>query len=192
MREGKKEIMEAKQALSKLNWIRPIAIGIVIAFILRSFFFSSYIVEGSSMMPTLEEGNMLIINKFDYQFNELARFDVIVFHANSNEDYVKRIIGLPGDRISYEAGKLYVNGALVVEPFLESFGQTFEGNQITNDFTLLELTGEETVPEGHLFVIGDNRLGSYDSRHFGFIKMDQVVGKVNLRFYPFQKINISF
>jgi signal peptidase I len=174
------------------SWIKPIVIGVVIAFLLRSFLFSSYIVEGSSMLPTLQDGNLLVINKISYQFDELKRFDVIVFHANKQEDYVKRVIGLPGDRISYQYGKLYVNGHLIEEPFLEAFQSSFKGNQLTNDFTLQDITGEETVPKGQLFVIGDNRLGSYDSRHFGFINIEQVVGKVNLRYYPFQHIDTTF
>ncbi|MBM7659840.1 signal peptidase I [Bacillus mesophilus] len=175
-----------------LGIIRPIVIGIIIAFILRLFFFSSYIVEGSSMTPTLHDGNLVVINKLSYQFDELKRFDVIVFHANQQDDYVKRVIGLPGDRISYEDGKLYVNGSLIEETFLEKTGGDFSYYKEISDFTLQDITGEETVPPGMIFVIGDNRLGSYDSRHFGFIEVDQVVGKVNLRYYPFQHIDISF
>jgi signal peptidase I len=175
-----------------LSWIKPIVTGLVIAFVIRSFFFSSYVVEGSSMKPTLQDGNLLVINKFGYQHGGIERFDVIVFHANQKEDYVKRVIGLPGDRVSYEKGKLYINGINVDEPFLNVYGTTFEGDQLTEDFTLQEKTGEEVIPDGKLFVIGDNRLGSYDSRHFGFIDIDQVVGKVNLRYYPFEKMDIEF
>lgn len=175
-----------------LNWGKPIITGLVIAFIIRSFFFSSYVVEGSSMTPTLQDGNLLVINKIGYQYGELERFDVIVFHANEKEDYVKRIIGLPGDKISYQEGNLYINGTQVDEPFLNTYKEAFAGEQFTEDFTLKEKTGEEVVPAGKLFVIGDNRLGSYDSRHFGFIDIDQVVGKVNLRYYPFEELDINF
>jgi signal peptidase I len=175
-----------------LSWGKPIITGLVIAFILRSFFFSSYIVEGSSMTPTLQEGNLLVINKFGYQIGEIKRFDVIVFQANKDQDYVKRVIGLPGDRISYQNGSLYINDTVVEEPFLQVSGKTFEGDRLTEDFTLQDKTGEEIVPEGKLFVIGDNRLGSYDSRHFGFIDIEQVVGKVNLRYFPFEDMDIEF
>ncbi|MFZ3589767.1 signal peptidase I [Bacillus sp. DJP31] len=184
--------MKTKSFLQSISLIKPIAIGIVIAFVLRMFFFSSYIVEGSSMTPTLQNGNLLVINKIGLQFSDLKRFDVIVFHASEKEDYVKRVIGIPGDRISYQSDKLYVNDQLVEEPFLNVYQPTFEGNQVMEDFTLLDKTGVETVPEGQLFVIGDNRLGSYDSREFGFINVDQVVGKVNLRYYPFHLIDTSF
>ncbi len=184
--------MKTKSFLQGLSWIKPIAIGIVIAFVLRLFFFSSYIVEGSSMTPTLQDGNLLVINKIGLQFSEIKRFDIIVFHANEQQDYVKRVIGIPGDHISYQNGKLYVNDQLVEEPFLSAYQSTFEGNQLIEDFTLQDKTGVETVPDGQFFVIGDNRLGSYDSRRFGFISIDQVVGKVNLRYYPFNSIDTSF
>ncbi|MBJ8206551.1 signal peptidase I, partial [Bacillus cereus] len=74
----------------------------------RTFFFSTYVVEGKSMMPTLQDGNMLVVNKVSYQVGDLNRFDVVVFHANKKEDYVKRIIGLPGDHIEYKQDKLYI------------------------------------------------------------------------------------
>jgi signal peptidase I len=184
--------MKSKGKSQGLSWIKPIITGLVIAFILRSFFFSSYVVEGSSMIPTLQDGNLLVVNKFGYQYGEIQRFDVIVFQANEKEDYVKRVIGIPGDRISYDKGKLYINDTIVEEPFLNVYTTTFEGDQLTEDFTLQEKTGEDVIPDGKLFVIGDNRLGSYDSRHFGFIDIDQVVGKVNLRYYPFEEMDIEF
>ncbi len=184
--------MKTNLSLQVLSWLKPIAIGIVIAFVLRMFFFSSYYVEGSSMKPTLQDGNLLVINKIGLQFSEIKRFDVIVFHANEEEDYVKRVIGIPGDRLSYQNNQLYVNDLLVKETFFNGSNSTFEGDRLIEDFDLLEKTGVETVPEGHLFVIGDNRLGSYDSRQFGFIKIDQVVGKVNLRYYPFHLLDFSF
>ncbi|MFD1739149.1 signal peptidase I [Bacillus salitolerans] len=184
--------MKKKQDRNGFSWMKAIGLGLILAFTVRSFFFSSYIVEGQSMSPTLQEGNLLVINKIGYQFGELKRFDVIVFHANEKEDYVKRIIGLPGDRISYENDILYINGKPFEEPFLQPYKSLFTENQLTFDFTLQEITGEETVPEGHLFVIGDNRIGSFDSRHFGFIQINQVVGKVNLRYFPLDQLDISF
>ncbi|CRH97357.1 signal peptidase I [Streptococcus pneumoniae] len=90
-----------KKTLKKegMEWIRTILIGVLLAVFFRTFFFSTYVVEGKSMMPTLQDGNMLVVNKVSYQVGDLNRFDVVVFHANKKEDYVKRIIGLPGDHI---------------------------------------------------------------------------------------------
>ncbi|WP_077211135.1 signal peptidase I [Bacillus dakarensis] len=175
-----------------LEWVKALGIGLIIILFIRVFFFSNYQVEGESMMPTLKDGNLLVVNKIGYQISDLERFDVIVFHANKDEDYVKRIIGLPGDRIQYKDDQLIVNGEKVAEPFLEKYrSQTIIG-RLTGDFTLSEITGVETVPEGKLFVLGDNRLGSWDSRHFGFISADEVVGKVNLRYWPIDEVDVSF
>ncbi|AFU11778.1 MULTISPECIES: signal peptidase I [Bacillus] len=183
-----------KKTLKKegLEWIRTILIGVLLAVFFRTFFFSTYVVEGKSMMPTLQDGNMLVVNKVSYQVGDLNRFDVVVFHANKKEDYVKRIIGLPGDHIEYKHDKLYINGQFIDEPYLEKYKKEINGRQLTGDFTLEELTKEKVVPAGHIFVIGDNRLGSWDSRHFGFVKADTVVGKVDLRYWPIQEVQTNF
>ncbi|WP_453990557.1 signal peptidase I [Bacillus nitroreducens] len=175
---------------SNLSFVKSIGISLIIVVFLRAFFFTNYIVEGESMMPTLEDGNLLMVNKIGIKLGELDRFDIVVFHKNKEEDFVKRVIGLPGDHIEYQDDVLYVNGKAVSEPFLDSFKKELFIGQLTGDFTLEEVTGESTVPEDQLFVIGDNRLDSWDSRHFGFVKMDQVVGKVNIKYWPFDKIGI--
>jgi signal peptidase I len=175
-----------------IEWIKAFGIGLIVFAFIRTFFFSNYVVEGESMMPTLEEGNKLVVNKIGYQVGDFNRFDVIVFHANENEDYVKRIIGFPGDRIEYRDQQLIINGEEYGEPFLEQYRNEILGGKLTGDFTLEEETGEKIVPKDHLFVLGDNRLGSWDSRHFGFISVDQVVGKVNLRYWPIEEIDVNF
>ncbi|MEH7108322.1 MULTISPECIES: signal peptidase I [Bacillaceae] len=175
-----------------IEWFKAFAIGIIIFVFIRTFFFSNYVVEGESMMPTLQEGNKLVVNKLGYQVGELNRFDVIVFHANADEDFVKRIIGLPGDKIEYRNDQLYINGHKYKEPFLDEYKRKANGVKITGDFNLEEITGEATVPEGKLFVMGDNRLESWDSRHFGFISTSQVVGKVDLRYWPLNEMDVNF
>lgn len=173
-------------------WLKAIGVGVVIAVFLKTFFISNYVVEGESMLPTLEDGNKLIINKMEYQISDFERFDVIVFHANEKEDYVKRVIGLPGEKIEYRDDQLFINDKKVAEPYLKPWKEQFAGRKFTEDFTLYEKTGFEKVPEGMLFVLGDNRLKSEDSRRFGFISVDQVVGKVNLRYWPITELDISF
>ncbi|UQD51362.1 signal peptidase I [Bacillus methanolicus] len=175
-----------------LEWLKAFVIGIIIFAFIRTFFFSNYIVKGESMMPTLQDGNKLVVNKIGYQFGKLQRFDVIVFHANKKEDFVKRIIGLPGDKIEYRNDQLYVNDKKIDEPYLDIYRKQIPGGRLTGDFTLKEITGKEKVPPGKLFVLGDNRLGSWDSRQFGFISVNQVVGKVNLRYWPLNEIDVSF
>lgn len=175
-----------------IEWVKAVGIGLIIFVFIRTFFISNYVVDGESMMPTLEDGNKLIVNKIGYQIGDFDRFDVIVFHANKEEDYVKRIIGLPGDRIEYKDDELFINGEKVKEPYLVRYRNDAFTHKFTEDFTLVEKTGIEIVPEGKLFVLGDNRLGSYDSRQFGFISVDQVVGKVNLRYWPLDDMDVSF
>lgn len=175
-----------------IEWVKAIGIGLVIFVFIRTFFISNYVVDGESMMPTLQDGNKLIVNKIGYQIGDFDRFDVIVFHANQKEDYVKRVIGLPGDTIEYQDDVLLINGKKVDEPYLEWHRNQAFSHKFTEDFSLVEKTGMEVVPEGKLFVLGDNRLGSYDSRQFGFISVDRVVGKVNLRYWPLDHLDISF
>ena len=165
--------MNEKITKEGIEWLKAIVIGLIIFIFIRTFFFSNYVVEGESMMPTLQDGNKLVVNKIGYQIGDLNRFDVIVFHANQEEDYVKRIIGLPGDTIEYRDDILYINGKKVKESYLEKYRKEAIGGRLTGDFTLLEITGKETVPNDHIFVLGDNRLGSRDSREFGFVSVDK-------------------
>jgi signal peptidase I len=175
-----------------LEWVKAFGIGMIIFAFIRTFFFSNYVVEGESMMPTLQNGNKVVVNKLGYQIEDLQRFDVIVFHANKKEDFVKRIIGLPGDKIVYRNDHLFINGQKLEEPFLDKYRQKVTDGKLTGDFTLKEITGEEIVPDGKLFVLGDNRLGSWDSRYFGFISVKQVVGKVDLRYWPLDEMDVHF
>lgn len=163
-----------------LSWLKSILIAVVIVFIMRQFVFAPSIVYGESMEPTFANNDRIIVSKI----SEVERFDIIVFNAPDGEDYyIKRVIGIPGDAIMMKDGILYINGEPQEEPYLHR-GKFFAGN-ITGDFTLEQLTGEERVPEDSYFVLGDNRLQSKDSRVFGFIHKDAVIGEVKFRFYPF-------
>ena len=175
-----------------LEWLKAFCIGLMIFVIIRSFFFSNYIVEGKSMMPTLQDGNKLVVNKIGYEIGELHRFDVIVFHASPEEDYVKRIIGLPGDSIEYKNDILYINGKPYKEQYLDKYKSKIIDGKLTGDFTLKEITNKEKVPPGKIFVLGDNRRDSSDSRFFGFVDQSKVVGKVNLRYWPLEKWDMKF
>lgn len=164
------------------SWIKALVIAFVIVLICRHFLITPSIVKGESMMPNLHDGDRIILSKI----SKIERFDEIAFHApDSTDNYVKRVIGLPGDTIKMENDVLYINGEEYAEPYLNSYKEKRSGNKkLTGDFTLEQLTDETHVPEGMLFVLGDNRLVSKDSRVFGFISEDSVIGDVKMRIWP--------
>ncbi|WP_062532927.1 signal peptidase I [Jeotgalibaca dankookensis] len=182
-----------------------ILLSVLVAFILfvfiRTFLFFPFEVVGQSMEPTLLSGDRLILNRL----GSVDRFDVVVFPApddpDSGEDYVKRIIGLPGDEIKYVEDNLYINGNLInehyLEPSKEELQKKLEENpeqvnftQITNDFSLLDISSGDSavVPPDTYFVLGDNRQNSKDSRVFGFLNQETVEGTASLRIWPLDRI----
>ncbi len=196
MENGQDNVQGKKQTQKNeaFEWIKALGIAFIIAIIIRSFILQNYVVEGVSMMPTLQNGNRLIVNKLSYHVFQPKRFDIIIFHATPTADYVKRVIGLPGDTITYKNDVLYVNGKKVDEPYLKPYkSKLLPGQELTKDFSLdtLDSTGRVThVPKGKLFVMGDNRLNSEDSRYFGFVDESQIVGKVDLRYWPLNEFSL--
>jgi signal peptidase I len=182
----------AKRKNEWFEWTKVILLALGIAFLVRVFLFAPIVVDGPSMLPTLHDGDQVLVNKFVYYLKEPERFDIIVFHASEQRDFIKRVIGLPGEHIEYRNDTLYVNGEAVEEPFLEERKKYNEPNQsLTNDFRLEELPGQyQTIPEGHLLVLGDNRSNSTDSRMIGIIPIDEVVGKAILIYLPFDRIQL--
>lgn len=178
--------MQASTKKEVYSWIKTIAFALVIVFICREFIFTPVDVKGESMEPTFENKDRVVISKI----SEIERFDVIVFKEPvKDEQYIKRVIGLPGDSMEMRDDVLYINGKSYEEPYAKKDNK-IKFSKITGDFTLKELTGNEKVPNGYLFVLGDNRLKSKDSREFGFISTDSVIGEAKFRFYPLQEIGI--
>ncbi|UCZ55247.1 signal peptidase I [Bacillus shivajii] len=167
-----------------VGWIKTTIIIVIIVMVIRGFFFTNYIVYGQSMMPTINDGERIIVNKIGYEIHTPDRFDLIIFHATEDTDYIKRIIGLPGDHISFKDDTLYINGKSYEEEYLIQIKEDHHDGIFTNDFTLEEVTEYSTVPEGYVFVLGDNRQNSIDSRQIGLVKMDDIVGKANLAYWP--------
>ncbi len=130
------------------------------------------------MVPTLEVGDRVFVNKFIYRFSKPERGDIIVFQSVEAEDQtlIKRVVGVEGDEIRVQSGLLFVNGEAQNEPYLNDAVPT-------NDFY-----GPLTVPEDHIFVMGDNRGNSADSRVFGPLPLENVEGEAFLRFWPLSKI----
>ena len=182
----------AKKKNELWEWIKALVVAVLLAAVIRYFFFAPIVVDGLSMMPTLNDQDRMIVNKFSYQIGEPDRFDIIVFHAPENKDYIKRVIGLPGDTVEYKDDILYVNGKAFEEPYLEELknDEILDG-PLTEPFTLKEKIGQETVPEGELFVMGDNRRFSKDSRHIGTVPMEEVLGKTSLVYWPIEEIGMA-
>lgn len=132
-------------------------------------------VVGPSMQPNYRSGDLLVLNKISYRFRNPRLFEVVVISNDETKYMIKRIIGLPGDHIAYKDNKLYINGEVTKEYF------DIEG--VTNDFSLSELE-YDVIPDNYYFVMGDNRENSLDSRYYGLIKKDQILGKVQFRLWP--------
>lgn len=130
------------------------------------------------MYPTLDDKDIMILNKIGYEVDGLERFDIVVVKYY-DKYLIKRVIGLPGDNIKYKDNKLYINDEYVEEPFLND-------DVVTWDF---EMVG--TVPEDSYFVMGDNRVVSMDSRDLGTFKKSRIIGKTNFTVYPFSNFGIK-
>ena len=168
-----------------IGWIRDIIIAIIIAAIILAFF-KPIIVQQESMQPNFYSGDYVITSRQSYRlFGQPERGDVIVFKSGlydetgNQKNLIKRIIGLPGDTVEIKAGDVYINGELLQEEYVAEQGLSGEMEAVT-------------VPEGRLFVMGDNRRVSQDSRNaaVGTIDMDSIVGKVVIRLYPFSEIKV--
>ena len=172
------------------EWVKALVIAILLAAIIRYFLFAPILVDGLSMMPTLKDQDRMVVNKIAYKIGEPERFDIVVFHATEEKDYIKRVIGLPGDTIEYKDDTLYVNGTAYEEPYLADYKKQVIDGPLTEPFTLEEITGEATVPEGEVFVMGDNRRYSKDSRHIGTLKISEILGKTSLVYWPIEDFGL--
>lgn len=136
-------------------------------------------VKGASMEPTFQSGDYIFTSKVTYKFRSVERGDVVVFKSPKNPDieYIKRIIGLPGDSVLIQDGKLYLNGKLIEENYISATTNLWEGGFTKDGISFI-------VPEEELYVMGDNRPRSSDSREFGPIIIDSIIGQVFYRYFP--------
>lgn len=154
---------------------------IVVIFVLLFFIFVMGLqqVIGPSMNPTLNEGDIIITNKFIYRFKSIERNDVVVI--SQDEKYmIKRIVGLPGEKVEYQNNDVLING--------KAYKETFTNSE-TEDFTIHDL-GYDVIPEDMYLVLGDNRENSLDSRTFGLISKNQIIGKAWIKIWPISKMKI--
>ncbi|MGX7347733.1 signal peptidase I [Aerococcus vaginalis] len=171
------------------SFILPMVITLLVFLGIWQFVGAPVTISGASMAPTLQDGERVWLNKLA---NTYTHGDIIVFDApdGSGDEYIKRVIGVPGDTVEYQDDTLYVNGQAVEEPYLEALRSTNPNAQLMPNESLetLPTTQAERVPEGKLFVLGDNRPISKDGEEFGFIDQSSVQGNVPLRIWPLRKI----
>ena len=154
-----------------LDMVETLVLALVLYLIIQTLT-ARIKVESTSMFPTLHANDYVVVNKLAYKLGQPSRGDIIVFKYPPDPTqipYIKRVIGLPGDKIHISGGKVTINGVLLNEPYLRV--TTNQG-------------GDWTVPEGHLFVLGDNRNGSSDSRAWGWVPIGNVIGKAEVIYWP--------
>jgi signal peptidase I len=163
-------------------WLRDLLLSVVIAVIVILFLYQPVKVEGTSMMPTLEDQERIFINKFIYRLGvgDIERGDTIVFYFPHDpaKSYIKRVIGLPGDRVEVERGRVRVNGFQIDEPY------------VPDEYRDTNSAAPLTVPEGQYYVLGDHRSSSNDSRSWGTVPRRFVYGKAVFIYWPIEKIGV--
>ena len=164
------------------EWVVSLVVALAIVLVIRSFLFTLIRVDGPSMSDTLLNGDRLFVTVLDMRLNGPDRFDVVILHyPNRTENFVKRVIGIPGDTIEVKSGVLTVNGVEYDESYLTP-DRAKRFSMPSNDFTV-------TLGEDEYFVMGDNRDNSNDSRNVGVITRDKFVGKVRQIIFPFSRWN---
>lgn len=189
MSAGKKSVVR--------EWIESIIIALVLAMIIRTFLVQAFKIPTGSMRPTLQEGDLILVNKFIYgakvpftdfrlpALAQLKRGDVIVFiyPEDPKKDFIKRLAGLPGDTLEIKDGSVYLNGKPLAQP---AFNQRYYYNRGE--------WGQEnqqiTVPQDSFFVLGDNSASSQDSRYWGFVPAKNILGRAILIYWPPNRIRV--
>jgi signal peptidase I len=175
-----------KQPLQKVEnpWVeafKTITLSAVLAFGIRSFVAEARYIPSGSMLPTLQINDRLIIDKISYNFRNPERGDIVVFSPtdalkaqNFKDAFIKRLLGLPGDKVEVKEGRVYVNDQPLKENYIEE--------KPNYNF------GPVTVPPNQYLVLGDNRNNSYDSHYWGFVPRDHIIGKAVVRFWPLNRV----
>ena len=160
-----------------------VAFALVFGFV-RPFVVEAFYIPSGSMIPTLEVGDRVLVNKFIYRFEEPERGDVIVFESvepkpdGSRDDLIKRVVAVGGDEVAVRDGELFINGELQDEPF------------VNDEFPDASFFGPTVIPEGRIFAMGDNRSNSRDSRFFGPVPIENIEGEAFIVFWPLSRIGL--
>src|SRR5690242_16353298 len=162
------------------NWMRDLFVSVFVSFFIIIFVYQPVKVEGGSMEPGLEDQERIVINKLAYRLESIERGDIVVFRypRDTRKSFIKRVIGLPGDRIRIAYGHVFVND----QPIPESY--------VPSDFLDARSYPQTVVPENSYFVLGDHRCASNDSREFGPVMRSYIYGKAVFGYWPMEKLGI--
>ena len=173
-----------RAARSVAEWVFVVVGAVLAALLVKTFLFQAFRIPSESMVPTLLVGDRVLVNKLSYRLHEVHRGDVVVFTrpdkledptGTEPEDLIKRVVAVAGDTVVARDGVLYVNNQPLAEPYVQPGAGTFRLDEAV------------TVPEGQVFVMGDNRENSQDSRYFGPIPTDSIIGRAFVRMFPFNR-----
>jgi signal peptidase I len=167
-----------------IEWVAIVVVALVAALLVKTFLFQPFYIPSGSMEPTLRVNDRLLVNKLSYKLHDVHRGDIVVFErppgeavGPTNKDLIKRVVGLGGETVEGRDGHVVVNGTELKESYLPK-------GTFTTDFSAV------TVAKGHVWVMGDNRGNSRDSRYFGPIDEDLIVGRAFVRFWPLRDLSL--
>ena len=170
------------------EWVTVLVVALVIAITVRSLILQQFYISGPSMETTMFQDNRVLVNKLSYRLHDIYRGDVVVFdrvtvdgEVVQHDDLIKRVIGLSGETISIKDCQVFIDGKLLPEPYLNDYDLA---QSSLDDRCRVPLMDETLIPENHLFVMGDNRPQSFDSRMFGSIEQNLVVGRAFVTIWP--------
>ena len=155
----------------------PYIIIVLVVVLIRTYIVTPVIVVGDSMVPTLKDNQILLLNKIDYRFSEIKRYDIVVIKVAKSE-IIKRVIGLPGENIEYRNNTLYIDGHEIETEY----------NFDTDDFNLKSICNCDKIPKDKYLVLGDNRMVSSDSRIIGLIDKEDILGSTSISIWPIKSI----
>jgi signal peptidase I len=173
-RPVEQETATTKPGEGSLRWLKEFVISLAISIFIIVFLYQPVKVEGTSMMPGLADQERIFINKYAYRIGMIERGDVVVFRypGDPSKNYIKRVVGVPGDVVEIRSGAVYLNGSRLVEPYVPV--------QFRDERSM----GEISVPAGSYFVLGDHRNLSSDSRDFGAVERGAIFGKAVFAYWP--------
>ena len=189
-RQGRLVRLFGPTGATVVEWASVIAGAVLLALVVKVFLLQAFFIPSPSMYPTLKEGDRVLVNKLSYKLHDVNRGDVVVFERPASEapsaipELIKRVVGLPGDAVTFRGGHVYINGEKLEEPYLP------EGVTTTADFAPNRCTVDAPclIPPGEVWVMGDNRNDSKDSRYFGPIPESSIVGRAFVIVWPLDRL----